>query len=104
MPKGTRLLGWARTGVPSYEYERLEARAAAIQGGATRPAAVLIEDVWRTATAFADAAADMPRSGTSGSLSACPRRGARNTGRNLNRFADAPGVKTLHSHLGEHTA
>lgn len=38
---GIRLLGWARTGIPSYEYESLDARAAAIQAGATRPAAGL---------------------------------------------------------------
>ena len=31
--------GWARTGVPSYEYQSLEARAAAIDAGADRPAA-----------------------------------------------------------------
>jgi maleylpyruvate isomerase len=57
---GTRLLGWARTGVPSYEYESLAARSAAIQAGANRPAAVLVDDVRRTAAAFADAAAAMP--------------------------------------------
>jgi maleylpyruvate isomerase len=57
---GTRLLGWARTGVPSYEYVSLDARAAAIDAGAGRPAAVVIEDVRRTAAAFAAAAADMP--------------------------------------------
>ena len=34
---GTRLLGWARTGVPSYEYESLQARAAAIEAGADDP-------------------------------------------------------------------
>jgi len=57
---GTRLLGWARTGVPSYEYESLQARAAAIEAGAGRPAAVLVDDVRRTAAAFAGAAAGMP--------------------------------------------
>ena len=57
---GVRLLGWARTGVPSYEYESLEARAAAIEEGAGRPAAVLIDDVRATAEAFAAAAARMP--------------------------------------------
>ena len=30
---GTRLLEWARTGVPSYEYESVAARAAAIEQG-----------------------------------------------------------------------
>jgi maleylpyruvate isomerase len=57
---GTRLLNWARTGVPSYEYESLDARAAAIAAGAGRPAQVLIEDVRQTAAAFAEAATDMP--------------------------------------------
>src|ERR1700728_991100 len=33
---GTRLLIWARTGTPSYEYESLEARAAAIEAGSGR--------------------------------------------------------------------
>ena len=56
----TRLLGWARTGVPSYEYESLEARAAAIEAGADRPAAALIQDVRQTADAFAAAATGMP--------------------------------------------
>ena len=37
----TRLLIWARTGVPSYEYESAEARAAEIEAGAGRPAEVL---------------------------------------------------------------
>ena len=57
---GTRLLIWARTGIPSYEYESLEARAAAIEAGAGRPAQILAEDVRRTAAAFAEAAANMP--------------------------------------------
>ena len=57
---GIRLLGWARTGVPSYEYESLQARAAAIEAGADRPAATLIQDVRQTAGAFAAAAAGMP--------------------------------------------
>jgi maleylpyruvate isomerase len=38
----TRLLGWARTGVPGYEYESMAARAAAIEAGAARPAAEVI--------------------------------------------------------------
>jgi maleylpyruvate isomerase len=57
---GIRLLGWARTGVPSYEYESLAARAAAIEAGADRPAATLIRDVRQTADAFAAAATGMP--------------------------------------------
>ena len=56
----TRLLTWARTGVPSYEYESAEARAAEIEAGAGRPAEVLIEDVRRTAAALQDAATGMP--------------------------------------------
>lgn len=57
---GARLLGWARTGVPSYEYASVEARAAAIEQGAGRPAAVLIADVQRSADAFSAAADGMP--------------------------------------------
>ncbi len=57
---GTRLLGWARTGVPSYEYRSLAARAAAIEAGAGRPAAALVQDVRQTAGAFAAAATGMP--------------------------------------------
>jgi maleylpyruvate isomerase len=56
---GVRLLGWARTGVSSYEYPSVAARAAAIEEGANRPAAVLVADVGATATAFAGAAAAM---------------------------------------------
>jgi maleylpyruvate isomerase len=56
---GVRLLGWARTGVPSYEYPSVAARAAAIEEGANRPAAVLVDDVTVTAAAFAAAAAAM---------------------------------------------
>jgi maleylpyruvate isomerase len=54
---GTRLLGWAHTGIPSYEYPSVAARAAAIEEGASRPAAELVADVRATATALADAAA-----------------------------------------------
>jgi maleylpyruvate isomerase len=57
---GTRLLTWALTGVPSYEYPSVEDRAAAIEAGASRPAAVLIADVRITAEALADAAAKLP--------------------------------------------
>jgi hypothetical protein len=47
--------------VPSYEYESLTARAAAIEAGAGRPAAILIQDVRQTVDAFAAAATGMPR-------------------------------------------
>lgn len=57
---GTRLLGWARTGVPSYEYESVAARAAAIEQGAGRPAAVLVADVSSSADGFFAAADGMP--------------------------------------------
>jgi len=57
---GTRLLGWARTGVPSYEYESLTARAAAIEQGADRPAAALVADVRGSADGFFAAADEMP--------------------------------------------
>jgi len=57
---GTRLLGWALTGVPSYEYPSVEDRAAAIEAGAGRPAAILIADVRATAEALADVAAKLP--------------------------------------------
>jgi maleylpyruvate isomerase len=56
----TRLLGWARTGVPSYEYESMQARAAAIEAGAGRPAAAAIADVRQAAAALGAAAAGMP--------------------------------------------
>jgi maleylpyruvate isomerase len=57
---GTRLLIWARTGEPSYEYPSVAARAQAIEAGAGRPAQELAEDVQRTATALQEAAAAMP--------------------------------------------
>jgi maleylpyruvate isomerase len=57
---GARLLGWARTGVPSYEYESVAARAAEIEQGAHRPAAVLVEDVRSSADALFAAADAMP--------------------------------------------
>jgi maleylpyruvate isomerase len=56
----TRLLTWARTGIPGYEYESVDARAAAIEGGAGRAAAVLVGDVRGTADALATAAAAVP--------------------------------------------
>jgi maleylpyruvate isomerase len=57
---GTRLLGWARTGVPSYEYLSVAARAADIEDGAGRPAGVLVADVRATSGALADAVTAMP--------------------------------------------
>jgi maleylpyruvate isomerase len=57
---GTRLLQWARTGVPGYEYESLAARAAAIEQGAGRPAAALAADVRGSADRFSAAAEGMP--------------------------------------------
>lgn len=60
---GVRLLGWARTGVPSYEYPSVAARAAAIEAGAGRPAAELAADVRETAAVLAAAAARMPPGG-----------------------------------------
>lgn len=57
---GTRLLGWARTGVASYEYESVAARAEAIEDGAGRRAVVLLADVSAASAAFAEAAAVMP--------------------------------------------
>jgi maleylpyruvate isomerase len=60
---GTRLLNWARTGVPGYEYESVAARAAEIEQGASRPAAVLVADVCSSAGGFAAAADAMPAHG-----------------------------------------
>ena len=57
---GTRLLEWARTGVPSYEYESVAARAAAIEQGAGRPAMALVADVPSSAEGFSAAADGMP--------------------------------------------
>jgi maleylpyruvate isomerase len=57
---GTRLLEWARTGVPSYEYESVAARAAAIEQGAGRPATALVADVRSSADGFSAAADGMP--------------------------------------------
>jgi maleylpyruvate isomerase len=56
---GTRLLGWARTGIPGYEYPSVAERAAAIDDGASRPAEILVADVDATAAAFSGAAAAM---------------------------------------------
>jgi maleylpyruvate isomerase len=60
---GTRLLGWARTGVASYEYQSVAARAEAIEAGAGRPAVALMADVSAHCAAFAEAAAVMPDGG-----------------------------------------
>ena len=57
---GTRLLTWARTGVASYEYESVAARAEAIEQGATRPAAELVEDLAAAVAAFDTTARAMP--------------------------------------------
>ncbi|MFB4302656.1 maleylpyruvate isomerase family mycothiol-dependent enzyme [Actinomadura sp. NTSP31] len=57
---GTRLLTWARTGVEAREYPSMEARAAVIEDGAGRPAAVLIEDVRASAERWAEAYEAMP--------------------------------------------
>jgi maleylpyruvate isomerase len=57
---GTRLLGWALTGVPSYEYRSVHARAAAIEAGASRPSGALVEDVTTTAEEFGRAAGLLP--------------------------------------------
>ena len=57
---GTRLLHWARTGVASYEYESVEARAAAIEQGAGRPATALVADLRGSADGFFAEADAMP--------------------------------------------
>jgi maleylpyruvate isomerase len=57
---GTRLLTWARTGVPAAEYRSLAARAADIEAGAGRSAAELIDDVRAGARGFAAEYAMMP--------------------------------------------
>ncbi|MCW2885145.1 MAG: maleylpyruvate isomerase family mycothiol-dependent enzyme [Streptosporangiaceae bacterium] len=57
---GTRLLAWARTGVPAAEYPSLEARAAQIEAGAARSAAELVADVRASAERFAAEYSQMP--------------------------------------------
>jgi len=54
------LLRWARTGVETPMYASREARQAAIEAGAGRPAAELASDVQGTAIAFAAEAASLP--------------------------------------------
>ncbi|HEX2301338.1 MAG TPA: maleylpyruvate isomerase N-terminal domain-containing protein, partial [Pseudonocardiaceae bacterium] len=49
----TRLLTWARTGVETPMYPSREARAADIEAGAGRPPAEQLDDLCRTAAAFA---------------------------------------------------
>ncbi|WP_433476112.1 maleylpyruvate isomerase family mycothiol-dependent enzyme [Spirillospora sp. CA-142024] len=49
-----------RTGIESYEYRSLEARAAEIEDGAGRPAGALVADVRDSAARFTDAYALMP--------------------------------------------
>jgi maleylpyruvate isomerase len=58
---GTRLLTWARTGIPSYEYESVAARADAIEAGSGRRALVLLADVSAASAGFAESAAVMPQ-------------------------------------------
>jgi maleylpyruvate isomerase len=57
---GRRLLGWARTGIESFEYPSLDARAAEIDAGSARPAAELLADVRESAANFATAYRQMP--------------------------------------------
>ena len=57
---GTRMLTWARTGVPAYEYASLEARAQEIEAGHHRGAKTLLADVRDSADRFAQAYRAMP--------------------------------------------
>lgn len=57
---GGRLLGWARTGVPSYEYMSLADRARDIEAESGQPALELIAHVGQSAARFAEAAARVP--------------------------------------------
>ncbi|MGH3824310.1 MAG: maleylpyruvate isomerase family mycothiol-dependent enzyme [Pseudonocardiaceae bacterium] len=54
-----RLLTWARTGIETPMYPSMEARAADIEAGAARPLAEQLDDVCRTAAAFAAAASQL---------------------------------------------
>ena len=54
------LLIWARTTVPTPQYPSQEAREAAIEAGAGRPAAELADDLRQSAAAFAREAAGLP--------------------------------------------
>jgi maleylpyruvate isomerase len=56
----TRLLNWARTGVPTPQYASWEARNAEIEAGAERPAADHLADLCDAVARFAGAAEAMP--------------------------------------------
>ncbi|MEU4218172.1 maleylpyruvate isomerase family mycothiol-dependent enzyme [Actinoplanes sp. NPDC026623] len=57
---GTRMLGWARTGVETPEYASMQARAEQIEAGSSRAATSLLADVRDSASRFADAYEVMP--------------------------------------------
>jgi len=57
---GTRLLSWAHTGEPSYEYPSLAERARNIEGESCLPAADLIAHVDQSAAQFSEAAERVP--------------------------------------------
>jgi maleylpyruvate isomerase len=57
---GTRMLTWARTGVPTPEYASMEARAQEIEAGHGRGAGELLDDVRTSAARFAEAYRAMP--------------------------------------------
>ncbi len=59
----TNLLTWATTGVETPMYESAEARAAAIETGASRPVADLVADVQESSARFGAAIADVPDEG-----------------------------------------
>lgn len=56
----TRLLGWARTGVPAAQYPSWEHRNAEIEAGAARPAGQHLDDLRAAVARFAAAAEAMP--------------------------------------------
>ena len=56
----TNLLTWARTGVPTHQYESLDQRVRDIEDGAGRAAAVQLADLRESAGRFAEAFAVMP--------------------------------------------
>lgn len=64
------LLIWAGTGVETPAYASAEAREAAIEAGAPRPAAEQFADLLRTAAAFRAEAETMPERGWHATLSA----------------------------------
>ena len=57
---GTRMLTWARTGVPGFEYPSMAARADEIEAGHHRSAAELLDDVRDSADRFARAYRAVP--------------------------------------------